>query len=319
MNEFEIINRYFYGSRRGGKMAGDVVCGVGDDAAVLQLAPGRQLVVSVDTAVAGVHFPASAEPHLVAERAIRAALSDLAAMGAQPHWFTLALTLPKAEEAWLAGFSEGVARVAEHFECTLVGGDTTRGPLTVSVQVMGSVANGSALMRSGAREGDTVYVTGNLGDGAAALAVINNEFRADPETHRYLLDRFYRPQLRLDEAAWLVGLASAAIDISDGLLNDLGHICEASGVGARIDVEKLPVYPAVQVERQWEAWALSGGDDYELCFTVPPEKTGDLEQKILTGKIPATAIGTIVKGGTIECHRQGRPFVPATRGYQHFG
>ncbi len=318
MNEFEVINRFF----RSQATVEGVVCGVGDDATVLQLPPDSQLVVSVDTLVADVHFPAEADAELIAERALRVSLSDLAAMGAKPLWFTLALTLPEANEAWLTRFSEGLFRAAKRYGCNLVGGDTTKGPLTVSIQVMGAVANGNAILRSGARDGDTVYVTGCLGDGAAALALIKKQITVDEPAKQYLLDRFYRPEARFNEAFKIAGLASAAIDISDGLVNDLAHICESSGAGAVIDIEKLPLFDGIRAAcelRQRENWALAGGDDYELCFTVPQNRVAELETLIDAGEISATAIGKIVKGNAVNCCREGQAETPLTGGYQHFG
>ena len=318
MNEFELIDRFF----RNTPTTENVVCGVGDDAAILRLPQNTQLVVSVDALVADVHFPATAQADLIAERALRVSLSDLAAMGAEPLWFTLALTLPDADAAWLEKFSAGLFRAAKHYGCDLVGGDTTKGPLTISVQVMGAVATGGALLRSGAREGDSVYVTGCLGDGAAALSVIKNELPVDESASRYLLNRFYRPEARFAEANKIAGLASSAIDISDGLINDLAHICEASGVGAEIDLEMLPVSSAVRASAnlpQQEAWALAGGDDYELCFTVPESNVAAIEQLIEVGGLAATSIGKIIKGDSVTCCRNGKAVIPATRGYRHFG
>lgn len=318
MNEFELIHRFF----RNTPATENVVCGVGDDAAILRLPQNTQLVVSVDTLVADVHFPALAQADLIAERALRVSLSDLAAMGAEPLWFTLALTLPEANASWLENFSAGLFRAAKHYGCHLVGGDTTKGPLTISVQVMGAVAAGGALLRSGASDGDSIYVTGCLGDGAAALSVIKNELSVNESASHYLLNRFYRPEARFTEAKKIAGLASSAIDISDGLVNDLAHICEASGVGAEIDVEKLPISSPVRASAglpQQEAWALAGGDDYELCFSVPENNVAEIERLIEVGELAATAIGKIVKGDSVACHRNGQTMIPAMRGYQHFG
>lgn len=318
MNEFELIRRFF----RNTATRGNVVCGVGDDAAILRLPQKNQLVVSVDTLVADVHFPAQAPAELIAERALRVSLSDLAAMGAEPMWFTLALTLPEVDAVWLENFSAGLFNAAKHYGCDLVGGDTTKGPLTISVQVMGAVAAGDALLRSGAREGDRVYVTGCLGDGAAALSVIKNELPVEKSASHYLLNRFYRPEARFAEAKKIAGLASSAIDISDGLINDLAHICEASGVGAKIDVENLPISSAVRASAslpQQEAWALAGGDDYELCFTVPENNIAAVEQLINVDGFAATLIGKIINGDSVACYRNGQAVTPAKRGYQHFG
>lgn len=317
MTEFELIQRYFQ------KPAGSnsVVLGVGDDCALLQPPAGQQLAVSIDTLVSGVHFPADAEPALIGERALRVALSDLGAMGAKPLWFTLALTLPKPDATWLQAFSSGLMNAAGLYSCPLVGGDTTRGPLTISIQVHGSVAPGRALRRSGARADDWVFVTGDLGDGAAALALLNNEFEAGKAAHAYLMDRFYRPRPHIRTGELLAGVASAAIDISDGLLADLGHICAASRVGAIVDVEQLPLSEVVIAKAepaQREAWALAGGDDYQLCFTVPRKRAGLVQTWIDNKLINATLIGKIVQEPGVRCRKAGRDYTPAAKGYTHF-
>lgn len=317
MNEFELINRYF----TPGACDGSVVLGVGDDAALLELDPGRQLVVSVDTLVADVHFPVNGDPEAIASRALCVSLSDLAAMGAEPLWFTLALTLPSARENWVAAFSRGLLETAREYECDLVGGDTTRGPLAISLQVMGAVDRGQALVRGGASPGDLIYVTGTLGDGAAALAAFKKEIKPDNQAFQYLSDRYYRPVPQFRAARQLVGLASAAIDVSDGLLADLGHICTASGVGAEIHVESLPLSPAMEQavgHRLQHRWALAGGDDYQLCFTVPRNKTARLAEQLTRG-LDATLIGEVTRGPGVHCKLLGKPYNPEATGYNHFG
>ncbi len=326
MHEFELIQRYFSRAPHGE----GVMLGVGDDAALLQVPPGQTLAVSVDTLVAGVHFPADAPAQEIAQRALRVNLSDLAAMGAKPAWFTLALTLPEVNEPWLADFSRGLYAAADEFSCALVGGDTTAGPLSVTVQVMGFVSAERALRRSGAGVGDTVFVTHCLGDGAAGLAVVEGKMlqgaTALDENHKaYLRQRFYRPQPRVREGQLLAGLASAAQDISDGLLADLGHICNASGVGAELELTSLPLSPALQAlndSSQVLPWALSGGDDYELCFTLPAARLAQLNKMITGGLLQATAIGKIVAGSGVRCLSSGQPVTfdarKYTDGYRHF-
>ncbi len=317
MGEFELIRQYF---ARGGA-SDDVMTGIGDDCAILRPPAGRDLAVSIDTMVSGVHFPESTPPGKIGARALSAALSDLAAMGAQPHWFTLALTLPKADEIWLSEFSDGMLEVANNFGCCLVGGDTTRGPLCVTVQVHGSVAQGAALRRDGANPDDVVYVTGCLGDGAAALALLKKKLTVCPSSYDYLMKRFYTPTPRLPEGAMLAGIASSAIDISDGLCADLGHICEASGVGALVDIDRVPVSTSWKdyvVADQCYEWALGGGDDYELCFTVPRRFVGQVEQWNKAGKLAATAIGKIVSKPGILLAREGRAYSLKNRGFNHF-
>lgn len=317
MNEFELINRYFKRS----PLCSSVALGVGDDCSLLDMPLGQQLAISVDTLVADVHFPANADPALIAQRALCVSLSDLAAMGADPLWFTLCLTLPEVNEHWVAGFSVGLFETATHYHCELVGGDTTRGPLAMSLQVMGSVKPGKALIRSGANEGDLVYVTGTLGDGAAALAVFNGKIKPVSETFQYLSERYYHPVPRFKEAHALAGLVSAAIDVSDGLAADLAHICRASGVGAQVSVENLPISAAVAScasSRQQREWALSGGDDYQLCFTVPRVHVAEVETLISCG-LDARNIGEVTQGEAVDCRLLGEPFVPLTQGYNHFG
>lgn len=318
MGEFELIARYFTGARE--DLPDSVVLGVGDDGALLSPDPQQQLVVSVDTLVAGVHFPADAPAGEVGQRALRVNLSDLAAMGATPAWFTLALTLPPEWDEtrrrdWVSGFSAGLRAAAETYGCALVGGDTTAGPLSVTIQIMGQVPPGLALRRDGAAVDDFILVTHTLGDGAAALASLDR-----PGASAYLRERFYRPTPRLAEGQLLRGLASAALDISDGLLADLGHLCSASDVAAVVDVASLPLSEALRAEEPARAreWALTGGDDYELVFTLAPERMGELARLQAEGRISATVIGQICAGSGVHCELDGREYHPAGNGYQHF-
>lgn len=318
--EFQLIQQFFQ-REQAEQPAEGVLLGIGDDCALLQIPTGQQLAVSVDTLVSGVHFPADADPECIAERALRTNLSDLAAMGADPLWFTLALTLPQADENWLRRFSRGLFACAREFGIALVGGDTTSGPLAITIQVMGALSPGQALRRDGANVGDFVLVTNTLGDGAAALAAIQARAPFAPEHDAYLRERFYRPVPRLRESHLIRGLASAALDISDGLVADLQHICTASDLGAVIDVENLPLSPALLGMDNWAQayeWALSGGDDYELCFTVAPDKMADIAMLIAQGQLNATVIGEMVPGQGVICEYQGEPFALARAGYQHF-
>lgn len=318
MDEFGLINTYFARAQ----VSGDVLLGIGDDCAIVQPPAGRHLVMSIDTMVEGVHFPKDTSAERIGVRVMCAALSDLAAMGARPHWFTLALTLPQADPDWVAGFADGLLSIANRHECCLIGGDTTRGPLCISVQVHGSIEPGRALRRSGARPDDIIYVTGNLGDGAAALAVIQKKMTVSPGVYSYLLKRFYAPTPRLFEGEMLLGIASSAIDISDGLYADLGKICEASAAGALVDVSRLPIsdlWRNLTDEDKCLNWALSGGDDYQLCFTVPREQVGKVEAWIKEGRITATAIGKITHKPGLVLVKNGKPFEPSRKGYNHFG
>lgn len=319
-SEFQLIQQFFQ-REQAERPAEGVLLGIGDDCALLQIPAGKQLAVSVDTLVADIHFPKDADPELIAERALRTNLSDLAAMGADPLWFTLALTLPEANEEWLRSFSRGLFRCARAYGIALVGGDTTSGPLSITIQVMGATQPQHTLRRDGANIGDFVLVTNFVGDGAAALALIQNTQQFTDEHADYLQQRFYRPTPRLAESALIRELASSALDISDGLVADLQHICDASDLGAVIDVENLPLSPALKSlnnDSQAYQWALSGGDDYELCFTVPPEEMADIAMLIAQGKLQATVIGEMIAGSKVICEYEGEPFKLAKTGYQHF-
>jgi thiamine-monophosphate kinase len=303
LSEFSLIYRYFSGLGRGEA----VDLSVGDDCAILRLEPDERLATSVDTMVAGVHFPEDSFPEDIGFRAASAAASDLAAMGARPLGMTVALTLPEADDFWLNSFSQGLAAASGECRLPLVGGDTTRGPLTISVQVLGALPDGQALLRTGAAPGDRVCVSGTLGDAAAGLALLRDEWHPGPEYGEYLLQRFNRPQARLALGRELLGRASAAIDISDGLLADAGHIAAASGVRIKIEPERLPLSEALLShpdQNQAMQWALAGGEDYELCFTLP---MGEDVPKA------CTVIGQVEEGEGMECD-----FDVNAQGYEHF-
>lgn len=276
LDEFALIRRYFARRDLVAPAPAGLVAGIGDDCALLSMEPARELAFSMDLLVEGVHFPPGCDPRLLGQRALRVNLSDLAAMGAEPVCFTLGLALPEVDETWLEGFSQGLAEVAIEGGCVLVGGDVTRGPLTICIQVHGEVPQGRALRRNGAAPGDDVYVTGTLGDAAAALPWIlegNRSGEALPrDTVAALRDAYYRPALQIRNGLALRGLASAAIDLSDGLASDLQHILDASDAGATIELERLPLSPAfrraVPEQEHWPL-AVQGGDDYGLCFTAP--------------------------------------------------
>lgn len=322
MGEFELI-QHFFQQHRAETMPGSVFLGIGDDAALLRPPEGQVLAVSVDTLVSGVHFPADANPEDIAQRALRVNLSDLAAMGAEPLWFTLALTLPEVSEDWLRDFSRGLFEGAAEFGCTLVGGDTTAGPLSLTIQVMGAVESSRALRRDGAGAGDYVLVTHTLGDAAAGLALIENrlEQKLSESASAYLLQRYYRPAPRLPEGLALRKIASAALDISDGLVADLGHICAASDLAAELHLEDLPLSPVLKTlknKNQALQWALSGGDDYELCFTVPEAAMSEIGMRIAAGELQATVIGQMRPGSGVHCLHHGQPYEPKQSGYAHF-
>ena len=266
LGEFELIARYF--SRPVARR--DVLVGVGDDAALLEVPAGQVLAAATDTLVEGRHFLPDAPPESVGHQALAVNLSDLAAMGAEPAWTLLALSLPEPDTHWLEGFARGFHALADRAGLTLVGGDTVRGPRVVTVQVLGFVPAGLALRRDGARPGDVLYASGSLGDAAAGLELLRDGRRADTDSPLVRRYRFAEPRLALGMA--LRGVASAAMDVSDGLLGDLGKLCDASGVGAILELEQLPLSPALLASfdaTQAERFALGGGDDYELVFTVP--------------------------------------------------
>jgi thiamine-monophosphate kinase len=317
LGEFDLIHRYF---ERPIEQRQDVIVGIGDDGAVVRVPPGVELVLTSDTLVAGVHFSEDIPPEDLGYKVLAVNLSDLAAMGARPAWATMALTLPQAEEAWLAAFAQGFFELAQRFSVALIGGDLTRGPLSITVQMHGFVPEGRALRRSGAQAGHYIYVTGTLGDAALALTPRLAELT---DTYRpYLLGRLYRPSPRISEGMILRAIASSAIDISDGLIADLGHILETSHVGAVLEVDRLPLSTALQKIKDkkygWEL-ALAGGDDYELCFTLPPEHQAVLESKRSDFACTVSCIGRIEAERGLRCiEHDGTPYIPQGAGYRHF-
>lgn len=318
-SEFALIERFF----AVGKLERpDVVLGVGDDCALLTVPAGRQLAVSLDMLVADRHFFADADPQGIGHKALAVNLSDLAAMGAEPAWVTLGLTLPEADTGWLDGFCRGFFALAEQHGVQLVGGDTTRGPLTIAVQVHGFVEPGRALRRDGARPGDRIFVTGTPGDAGLALAVARGEIEISAPNAVYLRARMERPVPRIGPGRDLVGLASAAIDVSDGLAQDLGHILKRSGVGARLDIQRLPASAALAAKLNGDARALailSGGDDYELCFTVPPQRLARLREYVTDWDCRCTEIGEIEAEPGLRCRREDDSLLLLKRtGHDHF-
>lgn len=317
LSEFEIIQRFFH---RGAISRQDVALGIGDDGAVVRVADGRDLVISTDMLISGVHFPADAEPDDIGFRSLAVNLSDLAAMGAEPAWATLVLSLPEAREPWLSAFARGFFSLADEASVQLIGGDITRGPLTITVSVYGSVPRGEALLRSGARPGDRIFVTGTLGDAAAAL---EPDLGTAPAIHTQVLrQRLLRPTPRFIVGVGLRGMASSAIDISDGLASDLGHIIEASGVGARIEVALLPLSePLCHLLMRQRAWklALTGGDDYELCFTAPPRHGALVAGLAHSSDCAITQIGVIESERGLRWITPDGGLLPIARpGYRHF-
>jgi len=317
MGEFELIRNYFAAAPCAQTGEG-VALGIGDDCALLTLPPGEQLAVSTDTLVTGVHFPDGCDPFLLGQRALAVSASDLAAMGATPVAFTLALTLPDVSADWLQHFARGLNRMAEGCGLRLVGGDTTRGPLSLTLTVFGRVPAAQALTRSGARPGDLLCVGGPLGDAAGALALVLNQRSTEASTAEALLARYWSPQPQFALGLALRGKASAALDISDGLLADCGHIALASKVRLVVEHDKLPLSPPLLMLLGLQAAqqaALSGGDDYLLAFTLPAAHL----QGLLDADLPVHVIGRVEAGeGVGLIDTEGHDIPVLARGYQHF-
>ncbi|MGH8033194.1 MAG: thiamine-phosphate kinase [Luteimonas sp.] len=315
MAEFELIARIL---ERATTARDDVILGIGDDAALLQPRAGMQLVVTMDTLNAGVHFPHDTPVDAIGWKALAVNLSDLAAMGAMPAWCTLSLSLPQADAAWVDGFLDGFLALAARHDVALVGGDTTRGPLSICVSAHGFVERGTALRRSGARVGDDIWVTGTLGDAAAALAQWQSGAAIDAALRR----RLDRPTPRHDVGRALRGIASACIDVSDGLLADLGHVCTAGGVGAEVEIAALPASAALRaafappVLQQLQA---TGGDDYELCFSAPRAMREPLADVASITGTSLARIGRIVEGDRVIARDDsGAEWTSSRLGHDHF-
>ncbi len=304
VSEFEIVNRYFASHSVASE---NIILGIGDDAAVVSVAENKQLVVSIDTLISGVHFPLQTSAADIAWKALAVNLSDLAAMGASPAWFTLALSLPEVNHNWLAAFSESLAEIASTYRIPLVGGDTTRGPLSITIQVAGHVTSGQALLRCGANVGDQIFVTGSIGDAALGLYLLQQQPEDMIETDylkRDLIRHLNRPQPRIETGQMLQEIASACIDISDGLFADLAHILKASAVGAHLQQAQIPLSEATQTflseNPQLRNTVYNRGDDYELCFCVPAEKCDQLDAIAEHRHCSLSHIGEIVSGHDLQ-------------------
>jgi thiamine-monophosphate kinase len=316
MDEFGLIRRFF---AQPSMLRDDVSLGIGDDAALLKVPPGHDLAVSTDSLISGVHFPADLPAGAVGHRALAANLSDLAAMGAAPAWVLMALTLPEADESWLEAFSGGFFALAKRHVVALVGGNMARGPLNVTLTVHGLVPQGLALTRAGARVGDLIYVTGNPGDAAAGLELLQ---AGGSDMSHPCVQRFAYPEPRIAIGLALRGIASAAIDVSDGLLADLGHLLEARGFGAKLSLGRLPVSKELlALKGQEDSWrlALTGGDDYELCFTVHADKAVAAEGALQAVGCAVTCIGAIESTPGIHCiDPKGQTRTYLRPGHRHF-
>lgn len=318
LSEFDLIERYFRGC--GAKRA-DVRVGVGDDAAILESPAGMELVAAVDSLVAGVHFPHGSPAASIGHRALAVNLSDLAAMGARPAWALLALTLPAADESWLSEFAAGMAALARAHDVALVGGDTTSGPLCVTVQILGHVPRAAAMLRAGGRAGDALFVSGTPGDAAAGLGVEQGRLAAVGEVATYLRERFLYPTPRVALGERLRPYASACIDVSDGLLGDAAKLARASGCGVQIAYEEVPVSETLQQavgEERARELALTGGDDYELCFSVRPAHVGRLLAELPPERWGYTRIGTLREASGADVLRGGTVMSLSQSGYDHF-
>lgn len=316
MSEFDLIQRYFTRPTPSAEL------GVGDDAALLRVAAGMELAVSTDMLVSGTHFFPDADPFLLGHKTLAVNLSDLAAMGARPRWATLALALPQVDEAWLAAFSRGFFALAEQYGVELVGGDTTRGPLNLSITIMGEVPTGAALRRDAARAGDDIWVSGTLGDAALALAHMQRHIILPTEVFAACAARLHQPQPRVELGVQLRGLAHSAIDVSDGLLADLGHILACSRLGAEIQLDALPVCDFLRghlAEAALLRCALAGGDDYELCFTAPLVHRAEILQCASTLALPLTRIGKVTEEPGCKVYgSDGSELHIKESGYDHF-
>jgi len=318
LSEFDLIKRYFKRDR-----PPRATLGIGDDCALLMPTPGRQLAISCDMLVEDRHFFAGADPFMLGHKALAVNLSDLAAMGARPVAFTLALALPQADPAWLDGFSRGLFALADEHGCELIGGDTTKGPLNICITVFGEVAPGHALRRTAARPGDDIWISGTLGDARLALAGCWKEVELSQELQAQAAPRLHMPTPRvaLGLALAAAPIAHAALDISDGLVGDLGHILAASGVGATLDVDALPAGPALaQQDRDLRRrFTAAGGDDYELCFTAPGDRRAAILEAAAQAATPVTRVGTIEAApGLRLVDAHGAPLDLGLTGWDHF-
>jgi thiamine-monophosphate kinase len=316
LSEFELIARYFTRPTR------QTVLGIGDDAALFCISPGCELAASTDMLVEGVHFFPDVDPQALGHKALAVNLSDLAAMGAMPRWAMLSLALPDVDTRWLDGFARGFFALADKHDVDLIGGDTTRGPRNICVQIMGEVRQGRALRRDGAKIGDDIWVSGQLGDAAAAVAHRRSELILEPAAVERCRLRLDWPTPRVALGLAMSALAHSAIDLSDGLLSDLAHICERSGVGAEVGYAAVPCsadLAPLRDDAQGRRAILAGGDDYELCFTASPKRAAEIEALSATLDIALTRVGTIVEGNAVTVFdAAGRPLRVEEKGFDHF-
>ncbi len=317
-SEFQIIERYFNKQQC---KSSSIIKGIGDDAAVIDVSNQSTLVISVDTLLSGVHFPISTTAYDVGYKSLAVNLSDLAAMGATPAWFTLALTLPESNSSWVNEFSQGLFDLAQQYDIDLVGGDTTKGHLSITLQIAGYTDKNNVMYRHSALVDDDIYVSGFLGDAGAGLVAIKNKLNLSDTNIDYLIKRLNRPSPRVELGQLLAPFANACIDISDGLLADLTHITKLSGCGATINIEQLPVSIELKnsgLRENYYQMALGSGDDYELCFTAAKKYRSAIDIISKQLEIPITKIGVIDKDKIVKCYFDNKPFNYQNSGYEHF-
>jgi thiamine-monophosphate kinase len=318
MKEFELIKHFF--SEQAVKRK-DVLLGIGDDCAVVASTEKQNIVVTTDTLVAGIHFPVETSPKAIGHKAVAVNLSDIAAMGAKPSWISLAITLPEVNKEWLAEFSVGVFELCEHYNVQLIGGDTTQGPLSITITAQGITPEGKYLSRSGAKSGDWLYVTGELGDAALALQHYKKQVEVSPNDADNIKAKLDYPKPRVLVGQTLRDFASSAIDLSDGLLSDLGHICRSSNVGANIALDAIPLSDIMQKTLSFEDavnLALSGGDDYELLFTVPEHNKVGVETALSHFGVSITCIGQMNATKIITTTLNNKSVPINSAGFEHF-
>ncbi|TRX57419.1 thiamine-phosphate kinase [Thalassomonas sp. M1454] len=318
MKEFELIKEFFTAQPVSRK---DVAMGIGDDCALIQANDDKLIAVTTDTLVAGVHFPLNTPPRAIGHKAVAVNLSDIAAMGAEPCWISVAITLPEVDQQWLKEFTAGIFELTEYFNVQLIGGDTTKGPLSITITAQGTVPAGKALCRSGARNGDYIYVTGDIGDAGLALAAINKEVELSEQDFAKALEKLNYPKPNVLTGQLIREYATSAIDVSDGLLADLEHICRASTLGAVIDLENIPLSDVMKnnlEQKKAIEMALTAGDDYQLIFTASATNKVGLETAMSHADIEYSCIGQLNTSDEINLNLNGKPFELSKVGYQHF-
>ncbi len=316
VHEFDIIDQF----AQLAAPEANVALGIGDDAAIIDIPADQQLVLSIDTLVENIHFSSDTPPDLIADKAVTVNVSDIAAMGAEPRWLTLALTIPQVDQTWLNDFRCGLQRAMQRYHVNLIGGDLTRGPLSITIQAQGLIPRGQALRRNGAQAGDHIFVSGTLGDAGLGLAILTQQLTDPISEQAFCIERLHCPSARIALGVALRGIATSCIDISDGLAQDLQHILTASAVGATVDVSALPLSFALQSlpPEYARQLALSAGDDYELCFTVPADKVPLLQQISQTIDYPLTCIGNITVDRQLVFLADGQLWNVIDKGFKHF-